>query len=96
MSEAAHQRVLDSLEKLGLGHPHILGQVPGQVDHGHCGLEALNTQSITAHYLLQDLKKLSDVMTNLEVKKRRIQTSFYTIPIFKKPRILHTALQQQN
>jgi hypothetical protein len=27
--------VLHRLEELGLGHPHVLGQVPGQVDHRH-------------------------------------------------------------
>ena len=41
LSQTPHQRALDGLEGLSLGHPDVPGQVPGEVDHGHLRLVAL-------------------------------------------------------
>ena len=41
LSQTPHQRALDGLECFSLGHPDVPGQVPGEVDHGHLRLVAL-------------------------------------------------------
>jgi hypothetical protein len=55
LAKAAHQRVLDGLEELGLGNAHVLGQVPGQVDHSHRGLEPLHKRIYKIGVIMKSL-----------------------------------------
>jgi hypothetical protein len=74
LAKAAHQRVLDGLEELGLGNAHILGQVPGQVDHGHRGLEPLHRRAYKIGVIMKSL-----ISRYLQAISERVLSGYQTL-----------------